>query len=76
MSKTALILGVTGQDGAYLAHYLLGKNYRVVGKSRHAQMANLSRLKRLGVQVEVEIKSLAPNDFRSVLKVISTVEPD
>jgi len=39
-------------------------------------MANLSRLERLGVQEEVEVKSLAPNDFRSVLKVISTVEPD
>jgi GDPmannose 4,6-dehydratase len=76
MSRTALILGVTGQDGAYLSHLLLGKGYRVVGTSRDAQMANTSRLERLGVADAVEICSLAPNDFRSVLKVVSSVEPD
>lgn len=76
MVKTALILGVTGQDGAYLAHFLLGKKYRVVGTSRDAQMADLSRLERLGVLEEVEVKSMAPNDFRSVLKVVSAIEPD
>ncbi|MCX5967270.1 MAG: GDP-mannose 4,6-dehydratase [Cyanobacteria bacterium] len=74
--KTALILGVTGQDGAYLAHLLLGKGYRVVGSSRDAQMANTSRLERLGIAGEVEVVSLAPNDFRSVLKVVSGVKPD
>jgi len=73
---TALILGVTGQDGAYLAHLLLGKGYRVVGSSRDAQMANTSRLERLGIEAAVEVVSLAPNDFRSVLKVVSAVEPD
>ncbi len=76
MSRTALILGVTGQDGAYLSHLLLGKGYRVVGTSRDAQMANTSRLQRLGVADAVEIRSLAPNDFRSVLRVVSGVEPD
>jgi GDPmannose 4,6-dehydratase len=76
MSRTALILGVTGQDGAYLSHLLLGKGYRVVGTSRDAQMANTSRLERLGVADALEIRSLAPNDFRSVLKVVNGVEPD
>ncbi|MCS5698089.1 GDP-mannose 4,6-dehydratase [Cyanobium sp. FGCU-52] len=74
--KVALILGVTGQDGAYLAHLLLGKGYRVVGTSRDAQMANTSRLERLGIRQGVEIVSLAPNDFRSVLKVVSGVAPE
>jgi len=74
--KTALILGITGQDGAYLAHLLLGMGYRVVGSSRDAQMANTSRLERLGIAGEVEVVSLAPNDFRSVLKVVSGVKPD
>jgi len=74
--KTALILGITGQDGAYLAHLLLGKGYRVVGSSRDAQMANTSRLERLGIAGQVEVVSLAPNDFRSVLKVVSGVKPD
>ena len=75
MSKTALICGVTGQDGAYLAHHLLGLGYRVVGTSRDAQMADTSRLERLGIAGELELVSLAPNDFRSVLKVVSTVQP-
>ena len=76
MSHTALILGVTGQDGGYLSHLLLSKGYRVVGTSRDAQMANISRLQRLEVGDAVEIVSLAPNDFRSVLKVVSGVAPD
>jgi GDPmannose 4,6-dehydratase len=75
MNKTALIAGVTGQDGAYLAHHLLSLGYRVVGTSRDAQMANLSRLGRLGISGNVEMVSLAPNDFRSVLKVVSCVQP-
>jgi GDPmannose 4,6-dehydratase len=75
MTKTALICGVTGQDGAYLAHHLLGLGYRVVGTSRDAQMADTSRLERLGIAGELELVSLAPNDFRSVLKVVSTVQP-
>lgn len=74
--KTALIAGVTGQDGAYLAHHLLGLGYRVVGTSRDAQMADTSRLERLGVEGELELVSLAPNDFRSVLKVVAGVQPD
>ena len=75
MSKTALIAGVTGQDGAYLAHHLLALGYRVVGSSRDAQMADSSRLERLGIATDVELVSLAPTDFRSVLKVVSGVQP-
>ena len=76
MPKTALVIGVTGQDGAYLSHYLLGLGYRVVGTSRDAQMCNTSRLRSLGICQDVEVVSLAPNDFRSVLKVVSLIEPD
>ena len=75
VSKTALIAGITGQDGAYLAHHLLSQGYRVVGTSRDAQMADLSRLERLGIAADVELMSLAPNDFRSVLKVVSSAQP-
>lgn len=76
MTKTALIAGVTGQDGAYLAHHLLNLGCRVVGTSRDAQMANLSRLERLKISGEIELVSLAPNDFRSVLKVMHGMEPN
>jgi GDPmannose 4,6-dehydratase len=76
MRKTALIAGVTGQDGAYLAHHLLGLGYQVIGTSRDSQMCDTSRLERLGVHADVELVSLAPNDFRSVLKVVSSAQPD
>jgi GDPmannose 4,6-dehydratase len=75
MGTTALIAGVSGQDGAYLAHHMLTLGYRVVGTSRDAQMADLSRLERLGITAEVQLMSLAPNDFRSVLKAVSGVQP-
>ena len=72
----ALICGISGQDGAYLAHHLLWLGYRVVGSSRDAQMANTSRLEGLGIAGRVEVVSLAPKDFRSVLKVVNGLKPD
>jgi len=76
MKKTALIAGVTGQDGAYLSKHLLELGYRVVGTSRDAQSCDSHRLERLGIRSDVELISLAPNDFRSVLKVLSSITPD
>ena len=73
--KSALICGVSGQDGAYLARSLLRKGYRVVGTSRDAQMSSFHNLERLGIHGDVETLSMAPNDFRSVLSVISRAEP-
>ena len=75
MKRVALILGITGQDGAYLAKYLLNNGYEVFGTSRDSQICDKSRLARLGVINNVKIVSLALNDFRSVLKVISNVKP-
>jgi len=75
MSNTALIAGITGQDGAYLARHLLESGYRVVGSSRDAQSSDTSRLRRLGADQDIELISLAPNDFRSVLKALSSIEP-
>lgn len=76
MTKTALIAGISGQDGAYLASLLLNKGYRIVGTSRDAQMDRFSNLVRLGIRNEVELESLVPTDFRSVLQVLSKVKPD
>jgi len=75
LKHTALIAGITGQDGAYLARHLLMAGYRVVGSSRDAQSSNVSRLKKLNIKDDVELISLAPNDFRSVLKALSSTEP-
>ncbi len=75
-AKRALICGVTGQDGAYLAKFLLAKGYQVFGTSRDAQMASFHNLEALGIRDQVICKSMAPNDFRSVLQVLSKVDPD
>jgi len=76
VSRTALIAGITGQDGAFLARHLLEAGYRVVGSSRDAQSSDTSRLRRVGIREDVELISLAPNDFRSVLKALSSLEPN
>jgi len=75
MNQTALIAGITGQDGAYLAQHLLEAGYKVIGSSRDAQTCDTSRLRRLGILDDVEIISIAPNDFRSVLKALASIEP-
>lgn len=76
MNKTALILGVSGQDGAYLSKLLLEKGYRVVGSSRDAQMSSFANLQRLGIRQEIQVESVSSNDFRSVLQVLKKVQPD
>ena len=72
----ALICGISGQDGAYLAEFLLRKGYTVVGTSRDAQTSSFSGLKRLGIIDNVQLESMATHDFRSVLHVLRRVEPD
>ncbi len=72
----ALIIGVSGQDGAYLADLLLAKGYEVHGTSRDANLSRFENLARLGIRERVRLLSVAPNDFRSVLTAIARVEPD
>lgn len=74
--KKALIIGITGQDGAYLARYLVDIGYDVYGSSRDAQMSDRSRLATLGVSEMVKVVSIAPNDFRSVLSALVEIYPD
>ena len=74
--KTALICGITGQDGPYLAKFLLLHGYRVIGTSRDAYSASLQNLNTLGINDKITIESMALNDFRSVLQVIDKARPD
>ena len=76
MKKKALISGVSGQDGAYLARFLLGKGYEVYGTSRDAQLSRFDNLKKLGVSDRVKKFSMILTDFRSVLSVLKKVNPD
>ena len=73
--KVALIVGITGQDGAYLAKLLLSKNYEVFGTSRDADLANTSKLNRLNIKDKVKIVTTLPNDFRSICKTLLTIQP-
>src|SRR6202007_3410585 len=74
--KTALITGVSGQDGAYLATLLLSKGYKVWGTSRDAQMASFRNLQRLKVREDLRLESVALGDFRSVIQVLFKAQPD
>lgn len=74
--RRALICGVGGQDGAYLAGFLLAKGYEVVGTSRDAASAQHGGLKQLGIDDRVCVVSMAVNDFRSVLQTIRRTDPD
>lgn len=72
----ALIFGISGQDGSYLAQLLLTKGYEVIGVSRDAQSKLFEGLKFLGIRQDISIRSAALNDFRSVLQVIDDIRPD
>lgn len=75
-TRKALICGVSGQDGAYLAQLLLAKGYEVYGTARDAQMSTFNNLARLGIRDRIKLESMAPNDFRSVLQTLAKVKPD
>lgn len=74
-AKTALVFGVSGQDGAYLAQLLLDKGYTVHGTSRDREMAGFANLRRLGIFGRVILHSAVLTDFRSVVEVIARVRP-
>jgi GDPmannose 4,6-dehydratase len=76
MAITALICGISGQDGGYLARLLLQKGYTVFGTSRDAQVSSFQNLRRLGIREQVQVMSMTLNDFRSTLQVIDKVQPD
>jgi GDPmannose 4,6-dehydratase len=74
--KRALICGISGQDGAYLARLLLDKGYEVYGTSRDAQLSRFGGLAAIGIRERVKVMSMAVGDFRSVLQVLLKVRPD
>jgi GDPmannose 4,6-dehydratase len=73
--KKALIIGISGQDGAYLADFLLKKGYQVWGTSRDAQGGRFQNLIALGIKNSVSLISMDQEDFRSVLVGIKKAEP-
>lgn len=76
LGRKALIIGISGQDGAYLARLLLSKGYEVHGTSRDSEANDFGSLVRLNVRHRVTTHSLATADFRSVLRILTRVVPD
>ena len=76
MNKTALITGITGQAGAYLARLLLAKEYRVVGLTPRRGSDTMWRLRELGVLDRIEIAYGDVTDMGSVLGILARYEPD
>ena len=74
--RKALIIGISGQDGSYLAELLLKKGYEVHGTSRDADLSNFSGLKKLGIIDKVKLHSMSLIDFRSVMQTILQIEPE
>jgi GDPmannose 4,6-dehydratase len=74
--KKALIIGISGQDGTYLANHLLKNGYEVHGTSRDADLSNFYGLKRLNIFDKVSLQSMSLIDFRSVMQTILQVQPD
>lgn len=78
MTKTALITGITGQDGAYLAELLLAKGYEVHGLARRSSTAdvNTTRLKWLGIEKDVRIVDGNLTDLSGLARTMRDVRPD
>ena len=74
--KKALIIGVSGQDGAYLADLLLKKGYEVHGTSRDHEVCTFGNLQKLGIKDRVKLTSMVTSDFRSVLTALQKAEAD
>ena len=74
MKRTALITGVTGQDGSYLAEFLLAQDYRVVGMVRRASTENFERISHLRDRLELRQADLL--DQLSLIALVKDTQPD
>jgi len=74
--KTAIVTGVSGQDGAYLAKYLLGKGYRVIGADRRRSHNPRAGLNFLGIADQVEFINFDLLDIGNIHSIIRQYQPD
>lgn len=75
MNKRALICGISGQDGTYLAKLLLDRGYEIWGSSRDAELAPFSNLHRIGIYDSVRLVSLDLRDLGSAIGLLRRVRP-
>jgi GDPmannose 4,6-dehydratase len=76
MAKTALITGISGQDGGYLAKSLLARGYRVVGAQRHGAGMNSARLEELGVLGDIELVNVEMLEDSNIRRLLKELKPD
>lgn len=76
MHQTALITGITGQDGSYLAEFLLDKGYEVHGIVRRSSLPNTSRIDHLLKQNRITLHDGDLTDSSSLVRIISLTQPD
>ena len=76
MSKVALVTGITGQDGAYLAKLLLEKGYKVFGAHRRTASLNLWRLEELDIVEDVDLVPLDLLEYSNIQRTLEKVDPD
>ena len=69
MKKTALITGISGQDGAYLAKFLLSKNYKVIGSDRRSARSDNWRLRRLGIENKIIYEEMELGEIYEIQRV-------
>ncbi|MEW6002588.1 MAG: GDP-mannose 4,6-dehydratase [Nitrospirota bacterium] len=74
--KTALITGIRGQDGAYLAKLLLEKGYEVYGTDRRSGEASFWRLRELGIERDVKIRYMDLLELTNIMREIEKIKPD
>ena len=74
--KKAIIIGVSGQDGAYLSQLLLEKGYKVIGVSRQLNNSPFTNLRYLNVLSEIEMLELPENNAEAVEQILLTHKPD
>lgn len=74
--KTAIITGISGQDGPYLAKLLLEKGYKVIGTVRSYRCANTKNFEYLGIQNDIIIEELDLLDMANVIRIIQKYNPD
>lgn len=74
-AKRALICGIAGQDGTYLAKFLVDHGYSVIGTSRDAYSVKTSLFGAQAVASRVQLASMVPGDFRSVLQTLIRYKP-
>lgn len=73
--RTAIITGITGQDGAYLSKYLLSLDYKVIGITRSYTAANIQNLIYLGIKEKVEIVECDMYDLSSIINLLKKYQP-